>query len=108
MVCLVVECDFASNALIFDDDDDRLCGAVGEAIKIWDLETKGEVGTLQTAKSQNDAMEEREGKKKKKKGLPVLCTCMAWSHDGKTLFAGYTDHKVRVWSLITPNQDMME
>jgi len=96
------------HALCFSPNRYWLCGAVGEAIKIWDLETKGEVGILKTAKSQSDAQEEREGKKKKKKGLPVLCTCMAWSHDGKTLFAGYTDHKVRVWSLITPNQDLME
>jgi len=91
------------HALCFSPNRYWLCGAVGEAIKIWDLETKGEVGILKTAKSQQETVEEQQGKKKKKKGLPVLCTCMAWSHDGKTLFAGYTDNKVRVWSLITPN-----
>jgi len=90
------------HALCFSPNRYWLCGAVGEAIKIWDLETKGEVGILKTAKSQQELESEMQGgKKKKKKGLPVLCTCMAWSHDGKTLFAGYTDNKVRVWSLIT-------
>merc|ERR1739845_156429 len=25
------------------------------------------------------------------------CTCLAWSADGRTLFAGYADHIIRVW-----------
>ena len=83
----------------------RLCGAVGEEIKIWDLETKGEVGTLKTQKTVKENEEKQQKGKSKKRGLPVLCTCMAWSHDGKTLFAGYTDNQVRVWSLITPEEN---
>lgn len=93
------------HALCFSPNRYWLCGAVGEAIKIWDLETKGEVGILTTAQFKAEAAEEQGTKKKRKKGLPVLCTCMAWSHDGKTLFAGYTDNKVRVWSLITQSAD---
>merc|ERR1712083_71366 len=95
------------HALCFSPNRYWLCGAVGEAIKIWDLETKGEVGILTTAQFKAEAAEETGGKKRRKKGLPVLCTCMAWSHDGKTLFAGYTDNKVRVWSLITQSADEM-
>merc|ERR1712113_203445 len=82
------------HALCFSPNRYWLCGAVGDSIKIWDLETKGEVGTLQTRNQKNT-----EEKKGKKKGLPTICTCMAWSHDGKTLFAGYTDNLIRVWSL---------
>jgi len=87
------------HALCFSPNRYWLCGAVGEAIKIWDLETKGEVGILTTAKFQQENEDGR--RRSKNRGMPVLCTCMAWSHDGKTLFAGYTDNKVRVWSLIT-------
>jgi len=89
------------HALCFSPNRYWLCGAVGEAIKIWDLETKGEVGILTTAQFKSDQMEGGRRRGKKGSGMPVLCTCMAWSHDGKTLFAGYTDNKVRVWSLIT-------
>jgi guanine nucleotide-binding protein subunit beta-2-like 1 protein len=98
-------------ALCFSPNRYWLCGAVGEAIKIWDLETKGLVGTLQTPKKVIEKQEEPQrgrwpGQKKKKKKklrkpLPILCTCMAWSHDGRTLFAGYSDKTVRVWSLIS-------
>lgn len=95
------------NALCFSPNRYWLCGAVGEAIKIWDLETKGEVGTLVTAQSKSDENDQTQ-RKKKKRGMPTLCTCMSWSHDGKTLFAGYTDNKVRVWSLISPNQNIDE
>ena len=84
------------HALTFSPNRYWLCGAVGESIKIWDLETKEEVGTLPP---------KEDGSKKRRRGLPRICTCLAWSHDGKTLFAGYTDNKVRVWSLISPNQD---
>jgi guanine nucleotide-binding protein subunit beta-2-like 1 protein len=27
------------------------------------------------------------------------CTSLAWSADGQTLFAGYTDKKIRVWQV---------
>ncbi len=30
---------------------------------------------------------------------PPDCTCLAWSADGQTLFAGYTDNLIRVWQV---------
>jgi WD40 repeat protein len=30
-------------------------------------------------------------------GAPPQCTSLAWSNDGNTLFAGYTDNVVRIW-----------
>ena len=31
-------------------------------------------------------------------GIPA-CVSLAWSHDGTTLFAGYTDNLIRVWEV---------
>jgi guanine nucleotide-binding protein subunit beta-2-like 1 protein len=32
-----------------------------------------------------------------RKALTPYCTSLAWSADGNTLFAGYTDKLIRVW-----------
>merc|ERR1712228_49327 len=86
------------NALCFSPNRYWLCVAAGDEIKFWDLETKGEVGVLRTGmKFNRPGMRERIG--------PVV-TCMAWSHDGKILYAGYTDHVIRVWSIITVGEDL--
>jgi len=37
----------------------------------------------------------------KSKALPVSCISLAWSADGDTLFAGYTDGMIRVWLVTT-------
>jgi guanine nucleotide-binding protein subunit beta-2-like 1 protein len=33
------------------------------------------------------------------KAYPPQCISMAWSADGQTLFAGYTDNLIRVWQV---------
>ncbi len=33
------------------------------------------------------------------KGDPPQCISLAWSADGQTLFAGYTDNLIRVWQV---------
>lgn len=33
------------------------------------------------------------------KAEPPQCLSMAWSADGQTLFAGYSDSKIRVWQV---------
>ena len=67
-------------------------------IKIWDLETKEEIGILKIYEEHQYAESPHEKKEKKN---PLLCTCLTWSHDGLTLFAGYTDKKIRIWALIS-------
>lgn len=52
--------------------------ASGSSIKIWDLETK----------TVADEFEAR-----------YPCTSLAWSADGHTLFAGYTDKQIRVFEV---------
>jgi len=83
-------------ALCFSPNRYWLCGAVGSLIKIWDLETKAEIGQLKN--------EEIEKEKKKRKSLPILCTCLAWSQDGKILYAGHSDNKIRIWSCTHSNE----
>jgi guanine nucleotide-binding protein subunit beta-2-like 1 protein len=73
------------NALCFSPNRYWLCAATGPSIKIWDLEGKVVVDELRqeviTA------------------GKAPDCLSLAWSADGQTLFAGYTDKLIRVWQV---------
>jgi len=75
------------NALTFSPNRYWLCAGTDKGIKIWDLESKLVVADLNKnypefgAKSNNPA-----------------CLSLAWSADGSTLFAGYSDHLIRVWA----------
>lgn len=76
------------NALTFSPNRYWLCAATGASIKIWDLEGKIVVDELKpeviSASSKAD---------------PPSCISLAWSADGQTLFAGYTDNLIRVWQV---------
>uniref|UniRef100_A0AC35FH22 Small ribosomal subunit protein RACK1 n=1 Tax=Panagrolaimus sp. PS1159 TaxID=55785 RepID=A0AC35FH22_9BILA len=76
------------NALSFSPDRYWLSAAVGSSIKIWDLETKSSI---------NDLKVDATGATARKS--PAEVTSIAWSADGRTLFAGYTDNIIRVWRL---------
>jgi len=97
------------SCLTFSPNRYWLCGAVGEKIIIWDLETKEEVGVLKIEKPKTDDADMHQKnksgyKKRKRNPLPIHCTCICWSQDGKTLYAGYTDGKVKIWSLISNDE----
>merc|ERR1712093_114387 len=74
------------NALCFSPQRYWLCAATDEGIKIWDLESKSLVDEL---KPELDLETTK---------VPSVLS-LAWSADGNTLFAGYTDNVVRVWQL---------
>jgi len=76
------------NALCFSPIRYWLCAATEKSIKIWDLEIKSVVAEL-TSKTPGFF-----GGEKKCKTYPIS---LAWSADGTTLFAGYTDSSIRVW-----------
>lgn len=38
------------------------------------------------------------------KADPPQCLSLAWSTDGQTLFAGYSDNKIRVWQVSVASQ----
>merc|ERR1711906_45827 len=76
------------HALVFSPFRYWLCAATASTIKIWDLESKRCVDELKT-----------EWVEAGKKTVPIQCISLAWSADGTTLFAGYTDNIVRVWAV---------
>jgi len=76
------------HALVFSPNRYWLCAATAGAIKIWDLESKVCVDELIPNFGDRG-----------KKSVPVQCISLAWSADGSTLFAGYTDNIIRVWTV---------
>lgn len=75
------------NALAFSPNRYWLCAAVGAVVKIWDLEDKKAVDELK--------LDVIGGTK----AAPPQCISLAWSADGQTLYAGYTDNVIRVWQV---------
>jgi guanine nucleotide-binding protein subunit beta-2-like 1 protein len=73
------------NALTFSPNRYWLCAATSTGIKIWDLESKSVVDELKVV---------IDGTAQNPEPLSL-----AWSADGQTLFAGYTDNLVRVWTV---------
>jgi len=78
------------HALVFSPIRYWLCAATASDIKIWDLESKAIVSTLRPDLKQP---------KHPRKCVPIQCISLAWSGDGCTLFAGYTDSVIRVWQV---------
>jgi len=76
------------HALVFSPTRYWLCAATQSAIKIWDLENKTLVADLNKTYPDFQA-----------KTTDPACISLAWSHDGTTLFAGYTDNVIRVWEV---------
>jgi len=84
------------NALVFSPNRYWLCAATDSSIKIWDLETKAVVTELK-----KDTADFFQGQRQ----LPrVSCLSLAWSHDGRTLYSGYSDNVIRVWTVREFNQ----
>jgi guanine nucleotide-binding protein subunit beta-2-like 1 protein len=75
-------------SLVFSPNRYWLCAATQKSVKIWDLESKSIVAEL-----------EFEWEECGRKALTPHSTCLCWSADGATLYAGYTDNRIRVWAL---------
>lgn len=76
------------NALAFSPNRYWLCAATEHCIKTWNLESK---------KCFEDITIEQPFRSKK--FVPIQCVSLCWSADGTTLFAGYTDNKIRVYAV---------
>ncbi|KAG8298915.1 Guanine nucleotide-binding protein subunit beta-2-like 1 [Homalodisca vitripennis] len=75
--------------LCFSPNRYWLCAAYGPHIKIWDLESKDMVEELKPDFTSSQTS----------KAEPPQCLSLAWSTDGQTLFAGYSDNIIRVWQV---------
>ena len=81
-------CDYMQYAvIILSPSRYWLCAASGPSIKVWDLESKNQVEDLRPEVAGSARAE------------PPQCTALAWSSDGQTLFAGYSDNLIRVWQV---------
>mmetsp|Transcript_10067 Transcript_10067/g.20366 ORF Transcript_10067/g.20366 Transcript_10067/m.20366 type:complete len:319 (-) Transcript_10067:322-1278(-) len=76
------------HSLCFSPNRYWLCAATNSCIKIWDLERKSTVVEL---RDENTTLN--------KKATQPSCISLAWSADGSTLFAGYTDNVIRVYGV---------
>eukprot|EP00900_Chrysochromulina_parva_P016011 jgi/Chrpa1/24410/Chrysochromulina_OHIO_Genome00013901-RA len=76
------------HAMVFSPNRYWLCAATDTCIKIWDLESKSIVDELTP-----------EFPAVGKKAMVHHCISLCWSADGSTLFSGYTDSNIRVWSV---------
>jgi len=78
------------HALCFSPNRYWLCAATASSIMIWDLESKVCVDELKPEFNLGPS---------RKKRVPIMCVSLAWSADGSSLFAGYTDNVIRVWTV---------
>jgi guanine nucleotide-binding protein subunit beta-2-like 1 protein len=76
------------HSVVFSPTRYWLCAATDKNVTIWDLESKEVVATL-----------EPEFPPRSDKALVPYCTSLCWNADGTTLFAGFTDNQVRVWTV---------
>ena len=79
------------HALCFSPNRYWLCAATNKGVLIWDLESKNVVAELDDHSA--------SASERSRKALVPHCTSLAWSADGATLFAGYSDHMIRVWAV---------
>ena len=82
-----LETDSIINTLCFSPNRYWLCAGTDAGIKIFDLETKALIADLNQNYPDFGP-----------KNRVAACTSLSWSIDGTTLYAGYTDSVIRVWS----------
>jgi guanine nucleotide-binding protein subunit beta-2-like 1 protein len=82
--------------LCFSPNRYWLCAATESCVKIWDLESKSIVDELRP-----------EFPPVGKRSQQPYCTSLQWSADGSTLYTGYTDNVIRVWSVGSVGTGMM-
>ena len=108
------------NALCFSPNRYWLCAATGPSIKIW-VSTHFVLIIVQSMRVLGSCIylkyyfvqdleckivvdELRPEIMSKRSTVEPQCVSLAWSFDGQTLFAGYSDHVIRVWQVSMPTR----
>ncbi|KAI9486904.1 MAG: guanine nucleotide-binding protein [Benjaminiella poitrasii] len=78
------------HSLVFSPTRFWVCAAIGDVIKIWDIEDE-QKKLIDTLTPQSYDLNNQGGE--------LNCLCLAWSDDGTTLYAGYSDYLIRVWQV---------
>jgi len=78
------------HSLVFSPTRYWLCAATNKGISVWDLENKSQVANLNSTTVTDF---------QNKTGQEPIPISLAWSTDGHTLFAGYTDCNIRVFEV---------
>ncbi|MES1916112.1 MAG: hypothetical protein MHM6MM_007961 [Cercozoa sp. M6MM] len=86
--CATLECNGSINALAFNPREFWLCAAVEGQIQVWNLRERQCIAKIDI----DENLAKKAGK------LPIECVSLAWSGDGKTLYSGYQDGRVRIWT----------
>jgi len=81
------------HTLVFSPNRYWLCAGTDKNIVIWDLETKSVVAEL------NSSAPDFHAHQLKAITQNPACLSLAWSENGSTLYAGYSDHMIRVWEV---------
>lgn len=86
--CIDIDAGDIVNGLCFSPERYWLCAVTREHVKVWDI-------------SQNKALlhEKIQIQSGTEKYMTAQPLCVTWSDDGNTLFVGYSDETVRVWSV---------
>jgi guanine nucleotide-binding protein subunit beta-2-like 1 protein len=95
------------NALVFSPNRYWLCAATASCVKIFDLESKYVALFLLMSRLVDVNEPNRSIVDELKPDFVDVgansrepeCVSIAWSADGQTLFGGFTDHHVRVWTV---------
>lgn len=98
------------NALVFSPNRYWLCAATASCVKIFDLESKCVNSSLLPSRcfvyspptpirSIVDELKPDFTSVGKNAREPE-CISLAWSADGQTLFCGFTDNQIRIWTVI--------
>ena len=88
----ILDANAIIHTLCFSPNRYWLCAATSSAILVWDLETKQVVDELK--------LDPPTGKR----AIAKHCTSLCWSPDGTSLYAGFTDNKIRIYSVTSAAQ----